>query len=475
MAFYSLNLCCIQCNCNKQSQENFCYIFPENIVKFSSCTQKLLEIVTSTFAPKTILTMTSTIVAIGVQQILKNNTMVQALFDSLIEKVLDRVSDDLPTILHSSIRQAISSNQTYSNHSSLQQYSSQSINNIDNPSSASHSLIQAANGSHVSTNGLNGSTSSLTEEQKSMSNSNNNTSSSDKNIPTLQLQFCDSVLNLVEKKLAQIEVLQMSDLNVSLSHLSDAKHALSRGNMKRFEWFIEQSYMKAREAQYKVPNDIYRIYVYSLLIFNGFLIFSDFGKDYVSGLSHIMKCLSEINFDNSLNTKLDNSLKSYFYWTQEEKCLIAHSTLFSCKVSALIRAIQYKIRFQRRMKCLKPNISANINASNNRIQNQFRGNSSSSFNNMHGSGGGVGGTNLLANNFQFLQLNTEMTGNSGALAMPRQLQTTSDYYKTKRNKIAQTKGMTVVDDEKSNQNQLINTFYDNQDYALVMVCYILPY
>ena len=43
----------------------------------------------------------------------------------------------------------------------------------------------------------------------------------------------------IEQKLAQIEVLQMSDLNVSLSHLSDAKHALARSNTKRFEWFIE--------------------------------------------------------------------------------------------------------------------------------------------------------------------------------------------------------------------------------------------
>ena len=127
--------------------------------------------------------MTSTIVAIGIQQILKNNTMVQALFDSLIEKVLDRVTDDLPTILHASVKQAISQNQTYSNHSSLQQYSTQTVNTIDNPSN-SNLLIQSPN------NINNSSLSSI----NNIETSNNETSS---NIPTLQLQFCDSVLNLV--------------------------------------------------------------------------------------------------------------------------------------------------------------------------------------------------------------------------------------------------------------------------------------
>ncbi|ETO28858.1 hypothetical protein RFI_08259 [Reticulomyxa filosa] len=162
-------------------------------------------------------------------------------------------------------------------------------------------------------------------------------------IPLVQIEFCNKVLKIVEQKLQSIQILQMSDLNVSLSHLSDAKLALQRNQMQRFQYFIEQSYGKAREAQHKVTDCVSKIYVYSLLLFNGFLIFSDFGMDFLSGLSYIQKMLGEIHYDTTLTSKLKEALSSYFYWTNNQKILIAHCVLFSTKISALIRSIANKI------------------------------------------------------------------------------------------------------------------------------------
>ena len=192
----------------------------------------------------------------------------------------------------------------------------------------------------------------LKKEQNKLTSNNNNSSSTtngknnlnnSSNRKNNDLHFCNSVLQLVEQKLAAIEMLQMSDLNVSLSHLSDAKHALDMNNISRFKYFIEQSFLKAREAQYKIPNLLYKMYIYSIIIFDGFLIFSDFGKNYVSGLYFIRKTLYEIQNDHNLNNTLNTALNSYFYWNKQQKLLIAHCILFSTKICSLIRAIKSKI------------------------------------------------------------------------------------------------------------------------------------
>ena len=137
--------------------------------------------------------------------------------------------------------------------------------------------------------------------------------------------------------------MELADLNIGLSHLSDAKHALKFNKMEQFKYFINQSYLKGREALYKVDNIIYKIYVYSLIIFNGFLIFSEYGKDFISGMSQIKKILHEMNMDKRLNRKLKNALNKSFYWKQKQKLLISHCILFSTKISLLIRSVNARI------------------------------------------------------------------------------------------------------------------------------------
>eukprot|EP01084_Bolivina_argentea_P066530 121274_1 len=240
--------------------------------------------------------MTATLLAAS----LTTNTVVAALFDSLIERLLNRVSNEIPVAIENS----------------LKQYANDSNHNC-----------KRINQHHVL----------LLNEYKEKENINTNKQNVNDDI-----YFCNSVLKLVDERLKTLEILQMADLNVSLSHLSDAKHALYMNNTKRFRYFIEQSYLKAREALYKITNLLYKIYCYSLLLFDGFMMFSDFGNNLKDGLCFIKKLLREIQSDHVLNDTLNTSLNSW-RWNIFDKTLIGHTILFSTKISSLVRVVTNKI------------------------------------------------------------------------------------------------------------------------------------
>eukprot|EP01083_Nonionella_stella_P002455 7088_1 len=240
-------------------------------------------------------------------------TVVQALFDSLIERLVNRVSREIPSVIENSIKQ----------------YAIDNMSNIN---------AQAAN--HVShhhallLNELN----TQTDGQKNAKDGTNDSKD--------DMFWVNSVLKLVDERLKTLEILQMADLNVSLSHLSDAKHALHMNNVKRFKYFIEQSYLKAREALYKLENHLlYKVYVYSILIFDGFMMFSDYGEDLFAGLCFIQKLLSEIQSDQALNEALNKSLNAW-RWNTFDKTLIGHCILFSTKIASLVRAVKNRINDQ---------------------------------------------------------------------------------------------------------------------------------
>jgi len=250
---------------------------------------------------------------------LTTNTVVQALFDSLIEKLVVRVSTDIPSIIEKSI----------------QQYAMDSLYNNDGaiPNMKHHGLLlKELNDTGTATKKVK--TANGDPEKKPPNNSD--------------LYFCNSVLKLVDERLKALEVLQISELNVALSHLSDAKHALNINNIKRFRYFIQQSYLKSREALYKITNIKYllhKVYCYSVIIFTGFFIFSEFGNNLHDGLSFIHKVSKEIQSDVMLNDRLNGSLNGY-YWNKFDRILVSHCCLFSCKLSSLIRAIHHKIKTQ---------------------------------------------------------------------------------------------------------------------------------
>lgn len=237
---------------------------------------------------------------------LANNTVVQALLDSLVERLLNRVSTEVPKAIEASIAK----------------YAMDREDEQQRAMTRHHALL--LNEVKQQHQGKGKGSGAVQHHDDSPSNS---------------LYFCNSVLKLVDDRLKGLELLTMADLKVALSHLGDAKHALSRGNVKRFRFFIEESYLKSREALYKMGGRIlYKIYVYSILCFDGFLLFSEFGADLRGGLLFIRKLLHEMQCDDTLNAKLTESLKSW-RWSSFDKTLIAHSVLFGVKICALIRAI----------------------------------------------------------------------------------------------------------------------------------------
>ena len=115
--------------------------------------------------------------------------------------------------------------------------------------------------------------------------------------------------------------------------------------------------MKAREALYKMGNRIlYKIYVYSILCFDGFFLFSEFGRDLRGGLLFIRKLLNEMQCDELLNVKLTESLKSW-RWNSFDKTLIAHSVLFGVKICGLVRAIRNRIGDEQRTQSVTQSVA----------------------------------------------------------------------------------------------------------------------
>jgi len=240
-----------------------------------------------------------------------SSTVVAALFDSLIERIMVRMSNDIPSIIENSIKQ----------------YAADNMHQIK----ANHGIM------HMNHHGL------LLKELSSQDDKKTNSPQTENENDVF---FCNAVLKLVDERLRSLEVLQISDLNVALSHLSDAKHALNLNNIKRFKYFIEQSYMKARESLYKIGDlkyILHKVYCYSIIVFAGFFLFSEFGSNLLDGLAFIFKVTKEIQSDSALNGILNKSLNAY-YWNKYDRVLVSHCCLFSVKLSSLIRAIHGKLK-----------------------------------------------------------------------------------------------------------------------------------
>ena len=108
---------------------------------------------------------------------LANNTVVQALFDSLVERLMNRMSKEIPSAIEASIKKY-----------------AMDKNAVEQRAMTRHHAL-------------------LLNEVKHFDDSDamkNDEISND-------LYFCNSVLKLVDERLKGLELLTMSDLNVSLS------------------------------------------------------------------------------------------------------------------------------------------------------------------------------------------------------------------------------------------------------------------
>ena len=110
---------------------------------------------------------------------LAQNTVIQALFDSLIERLVNRVSNEIPMVIEQSIKKY-------------------AMDNMNNRNKQHQGLLLE----------------DLSTKQISQKDEKSTKVSED-------ARFCNSVLKLVDERLKTLEILQMSDMNVSLSHLSD--------------------------------------------------------------------------------------------------------------------------------------------------------------------------------------------------------------------------------------------------------------
>ena len=135
-------------------------------------------------------------------------------------------------------------------------------------------------------------------------------------------------------------LIQDSDFKEAMNWFKEAWTALSGKNIELFKNCVSKSYDKSMAAITRIQsNPCNLLGAYSVKIFCGFCIFSNYGENILLGLQHINDTLNELNNHSLLDKSLYNIVSSNIFWKYHQREFVTNVVRFSVSVRSFVKNI----------------------------------------------------------------------------------------------------------------------------------------